>query len=57
MMWSETRDNHVYVYWRGVLIYKRWVTEDGGYGKVFDKWGWPWMARGERVRPELDDDR
>lgn len=35
MFHKEMRDNELYVYWNGKLIYKRWLNE--GYGRVFDK--------------------
>lgn len=28
-MWSEVRDNHVYVYHNGQLIYKKWIDKKG----------------------------
>lgn len=41
MMWTVVRDGHLFVYWRGELIYKRW---DGGYAVLFDPYGSPrWM--------------
>lgn len=46
-MWSVTRENHVYVFWRGKLIYKRWcdpANRADGSGKVFDLYGNPWWA-------------
>ena len=29
MMWSEREANHLYVYWNGRIIYKRWLKKDG----------------------------
>jgi hypothetical protein len=29
MMWSERRENEIYVYWNGVLVYKRWLKPNG----------------------------
>lgn len=29
LMWSERRDNHLYVYHNGVLVYKRWIDKQG----------------------------
>jgi len=28
-MWSEIKDNHLYVYWRGKVIYKKWIDKKG----------------------------
>lgn len=42
MMWKEIKEypnRELYVYWNGVLIYKRWL--DDGYGKVMDLYGSP----------------
>lgn len=40
MFWTVRTATELYVYWRGVLIYKRWLGP--GYGRVFDAWGPPW---------------
>lgn len=29
-MWSEIVENHLYVYWAGQLVYKRWNGPKGG---------------------------
>lgn len=25
LLWSEQKGNHIYVYWHGKLIYKKWI--------------------------------
>ena len=34
MTWSASRDDHLFVYWRGELIWKRW--DDQGYSALFE---------------------
>lgn len=29
LMWSEKRDNHLYVFRNGILIFKRWLNKAG----------------------------
>jgi len=43
MMWSERVVNHLFVYWNGKIIYKRWVDENGEKTEssaLFNE-GWP----------------
>ena len=40
MFWSEVKDNHVFVFYNGEMIYKKWVGSDQA-SKIFDKGGLP----------------
>lgn len=44
LMWPEIKDNHLYVYWRGTLIYKRWIGKNNKKTQpsiLLSKKGWP----------------
>lgn len=51
LMWSYDTGDELYVYWRGVLIYKKWFNtstvygrEYGSYSVVMDSIGLPWFT-------------
>ena len=41
MIWKEIIDDHLYVYFNGQLIFKRWLKQ--GYSMVFEQYGTPWV--------------
>ena len=38
-LWSERHGNHLFVYWRGVPIYKNYDSKEASV--ILDKKGWP----------------
>lgn len=56
MIHKEKRGNELYVYWRGKLIYKRWLNK--GYGRVFDAFRSfvPSNRDKEQTEPNITDD-
>jgi hypothetical protein len=44
LLWSEKVGNHIYVYWRGQLVYKKWIDPKGNKTQssiLINKNGWP----------------
>lgn len=40
MIWKERHGNELYVYYNGVLIYKRWIGRRRSHGRLFQLWNW-----------------
>lgn len=40
MLWKEIRDDQLFVFWNGVLIYKKWFRTRQSV--ILDIWGCTW---------------